>query len=237
MANGDHHPAARESPKKENRPVRRKVPPNRSSRTDSADILNQQMLKAKLAGRSKVRTTQELVQNLGIESRAASLSPSLPVTDLVPKENHDQLMNRFFLSQREADLPSRPSTAASELTSRPSTAASEAVTSLEVSRGPSPVLESVEDILAQLPQIDAAAVLAEWAEEEEDEEEEVEGLIPVLKPKVELTQKLIEELNNGQLEHVSGIKDHEGEFREWHEMTSLESHGELLHILPYSVID
>ena len=77
-----------------------------------------------------------------------------------------------------------------------------------VSRGPSAVLESLEDILVQLLQNDAAPALTEWTEREEDEEEEVEDLLPVLKPKVELTQKLIQELNNGQLEQVSGIKDH-----------------------------
>jgi hypothetical protein len=201
------------------------------------------MAKALQAGRSKVRTTQELVQNLGIESRAASVSPPsghLPVTDLVPKESEDQLMNRFFLSQQTEDLqpPSRPSTAASEVT-----ASSEALTSLEPSRGPTPaVLDTVEDVLAMLPPIDSAAVLEEMRREQEEEgeeqEEEVEGLIPVLKPGAELTQQLIEDLNNGQLEHIGGIKDHEGEFREWHEMTSLVSKdGELLHILPYSVID
>merc|ERR1711971_529439 len=178
---------------------------------DTPDILNQQMAKALQAGRGRVRTTQELVQNLGIDSRAASISPPncRPVTDLVPKENQDQLMDRFFLSQQEAVDRSRPSTAASELT-----VGSSEVTSAEPSRGPTP--QAVET----------------------EEEEEVEGLIPVLRPRTELTQQLIEDLNNGQLEHIGGIKDHEGEFKEWHQMTSLVSKdGELLHILPYSVID
>ena len=89
-------------------------------------------------------------------------------------------------------------------------------------RGSSTVLELVEDFLAQLPQTDAALVLTEWAKEKEDEEEEVEDSILVLKPRVKLTQELNEELSNGQLEHVSGIKDHEGKFSEWHKMTSLK---------------
>lgn len=236
MTNGDrdghhHHKAVREKSSDKSRPVKRKPPP-RAQRTDTADILNQQMLKAKLAGRGKVRTTQELVQNLGIDSRAASLSPpSFPVNDLVPKENQAELMNRFFTSQRDAEMLSRPSTAASEIT------ASSDMTSAEPSRGPSPVVDSVEDLMAQLPPINPNAVLREWMKQNQ-EEEDVEGLIPVFKAKVEVTQQLIEDLNNGQLEHIGGIKDHEGEFREWHEMTSLLSKdGELLHILPYSVID
>ena len=81
-------------------------------------------------------------------------------------------------------------------------------------------------------------MLEEWRQQEAEEEEEVEGLIPVLRPRTELTQQLIEDLNNGQLEHIGGIKDHEGEFKEWHQMTSLVSKDcELLHILPYSVTD
>jgi len=80
--------------------------------------------------------------------------------------------------------------------------------------------------------------LANLAREEEQEEPEMEGLLPVFRPHQEVTPQLIDDLNNGQLEHVGGIRDHHGEFREWHEMVSLESKpGEVIHILPYSVID
>ena len=135
--------------------------------------------------------------------------------------------------EQEAGEHSRPSMATSELT-----IASSEVTSADPSRGPTPqAVETVEDLLAKLPPIDPSAVLEEWRQQQA-EEEEVDGLIPVLRPKTELTQQLIEDLNNGQLEHIGGIKDHEGEFKEWHQMTSLVSKdGELLHILPYSVID
>ena len=153
------------------------------------------------------------------------------IDDLVPKENFAELMNRFFTSQRDAEMLSRPSTSASEIT------ASSDMTSAELSRGTIPAVDSVEDLMAKLPPINPNAVLREWMKENQ-EEEDVEGLIPVSNGKVEVTQQLIEDLNNGQLEHIGGIKDHEGEFREWHEMTSLLSKdGELLHILPYSVID
>ena len=91
--------------------------------------------------------------------------------------------------------------------------------------------------MAKLPPINPNAVLWEGMKQNQ-EEEDVEGLIPVSNGKVEVTQQLIEDLNNGQLEHIGGIKDHEGEFREWHEMTSLLSKdGEVLHILPYCIID
>jgi len=244
MTNGSRESslARQHSPAMDKARLRRKLPRG-AVKADPNDILNQQMAKARFA---KVRTTQELVQNLGIDSRAASISPpsSHPVTDLVPKETQDQRMSRFFQSQAEAEAVSRPSTAASEVT------ASSGLTSADPSRGPTPlVADTVEDVMALLPPIDPAAVLEEWrkaqgeegeqVEEEEEEEVEVEGLIPVLKPeKAELSEEMVSGLNNGQLEHIGGIKDHEGEFREWHEMTSLLSKdGEVLHILPYSVID
>ena len=134
--------------------------------------------------------------------------------------------------EQEAGEHSRPSMATSELT-----IASSEVTSADPSRGPTPqAVETVEDLLAKLPPIDPSAVLGEWRQHEA--EEEVDGLIPLMRPKTELTQQLIKDLNNGQLEHIGGIRDHEGEFKEWHQMTSLVSKdGELLHILPYSVID
>ena len=134
--------------------------------------------------------------------------------------------------EQEAGEHSRPSMATSELT-----IASSEVTSADPSRGPTPqAVETVEDLLAKLPPIDPSAVLEEWRQHEA--EEEVDGLIPLMRPKTELTQQLIKDLNNGQLEHIGGIRDHEGEFKEWHQMTSLVSKdGEQLHILPYSVID
>jgi len=243
LHNGSGHGHAPTSPNNQlhsdnlsNRPrkVARRARPT-STTTNSHSNLTKQMLQATRAG--KVRTTQELVNNLGIESRASLSPPVSSVTDLVPNENKSELMDRFFSSQK-VSLGDR-----SEPSSRPSTAdevSSSDLTSAGPSRAPSPgrVGDSVGDILAQLPPIDVAAVLAEVAAAEAEEEPELEGLLPVFKPQVEVTTQLIDDLNNGQLEHIGGITDHSGVFKEWHEMTSLESKdGELLHILPYSVID
>jgi len=108
-----------------------------------------------------------------------------------------------------------------------------------VSRAPSPsTLTTVEDILATLPPIDAKAVWAEWEANAEDDDEDVEGLIPVFKQEIEITKTLVNDLNDGQLEHLGGISDYQGNFKEWHELVSRETKdGDLLHILPYSVID
>ena len=78
----------------------------------------------------------------------------------------------------------------------------------------------------------------EWDHRRLEHRLNVECVIPVPNNEVEVTHKSIEDLKNGQLEYIGGIKDHEGEFREWHEMTSLLSKDdEFLHILPYCVID
>jgi len=228
---------------RDNRPrknARRSRPPV-SANTNNYD-LTKQMLQAT---KGKVRTTQELVSSLGIESRVQTSPPVPSVTDLVPNENKSELMDRFFSSQQKADgdVSEGPESVPSE--SRPSTAVDDQSTSdpssAKTSRVNTPALtsrETVEDILSQLPEIDSAAVLAEVEQEIAEEEPDMEGLIPAFKPAQEITDNLIDELNNGQLEHIGGITDHNGDFREWHEMASLTSKdGELLHILPYSVID
>ena len=116
--------------------------------------------------------------------------------------------------------------------------------------------ESVEDVLAQLPPIDVATVLAEinsemqedeavveggLEDDDEDMDMDIEGLIPVKKPEPlseNVKEKLVQELHSGQHESVNGNFTHDGAFKEWHEVVSKETlHGDLLYILPYSVID
>jgi len=225
-------PSSQPSESHNTRPTKKARTRSRPPPSNSQSNLTKQMHKAHIAG--KVRTTQELVNNLGIDSRASLSPPVNTVTDLVPNENKSELMDRFFSSQEgeKSEMPSRPSTA--------DEVSSSDITSAGPSRPQSPVRngDSVSDILAQLPPIDVAAVLAELQAAEEEEEPEVEGLLPVYKPVQEVTTQLVDELNNGQLEHIGGIRDYSGVFKEWHELTSLESKdGELLHILPYSVID
>ena len=119
--------------------------------------------------------------------------------------------------------------------------------------------ESVEDVLAQLPPIDKVAILAEInaemqeeseaaandQEEDDDDDEDIEGLIPIKKPDKpadplsEIDQAVVvQELHSGQHEGVNGNFTHDGAFKEWHEVVSKPTiHGDLLYILPYSVID
>ena len=227
--------AAVSSPRKNNKNnknTRRARQPPAASGPD----LKRQMLQARTG---KVKTTQELIANLGLDTKVQTSPPACPVSDLVPKEDKSELMDRFFSSQQKSDSEegSEP-----DLVSRPSTAAEEASSSeesSEPSRQPTPApRQSVEDILSQLPPIDSEKVLAELEQNMAEEEPEIEGLIPAFKPRTEVTSALVENLNNGQLDHIGGIRDYQGDFKEWHQMASLPSKdGELLHILPYSLID
>jgi len=228
---------------------------------DKANMLKKQISMAKRSG--KVKTTMELIENLGIEPEQgvaagrARLPPSTAaaVQNLVPEENKEELMNRFFQSQAgpeeededsAVEIISRPGTAASssttnsvsQMSSRVNTPAPSAVAGGSGETEPTPTRQTVEEVLALLEPINPAEVLAEWEARQEDEEVEMEGLIPVLKPSLEITEQLITDLNEGELEHIGGVRDHAGEFKEWHEMVSRETlAGEMLHILPYSVID
>jgi len=100
--------------------------------------------------------------------------------------------------------------------------------------------ESAEDVIARLPPIDKASILAEMEKElleEEEEEQDIEGLIPVKKQEVEITEEMVDKYNE-QIENINGNFGFDGEFREWHEVVSKPTaEGDLLHILPYSVID
>ena len=89
--------------------------------------------------------------------------------------------------------------------------------------------------------------------ESEDDEVEIEGLIPPIKKEERLNNNksskkehlsegvkaaMVQELHDGEHESVNGNFNHNGTFKEWHEVVSKETvNGDLLYILPYSVID
>ena len=249
-----------------------------------------------------MKTTQELVQELALRSS----TPTGPVktssgSSHLVNETKTELMNRFFESQngngnnQHSDVLSPP---LSDGPPSPTLAKSgqnlaKNATSTNDSNNK---VQSVEDILAQLPPIDTAAILAEINSEimqnpdenssnhdgenndfnsdvnndnsdvdmaTESDQEEIEGLIPipVTKKSLKKTRQsknakarensnskkklskgveaaLVDELHAGQHESVNGNFNHDGAFKEWHEVVTKETvNGDLLYILPYSVID
>lgn len=254
-------------------PGKRKTRAQRRSEDERRDdILKQQMQSATRSGiLSKVRTTQELVQEL-THSRLSSPSltrhePTTLVTDVTQlNETKIELMNRFFDSQNhstnantttdtvlsppdslEAGRPTSPDALVNNHSQHSSSLSrSESATPVDGEVGPTHDLvndggkETVEDVIARLPPIDTAAILAEMEQEiheEEDIDEDIEGLIPVKKQEIEITEEMVDKYNE-QLENINGNFGFDGEFKEWHEVVSKASaEGDLLHILPYSVID
>merc|ERR1712012_847740 len=204
-------------------------------------LLEQKLLTARRQA-SKVRTTQELVQELALRS-STTVNPTTAKNSKstnnqsIANETKTELMNRFFESQSNGhDVLSPP---LSDSPSPPSGSAILAKIPEHATKDTnSNTAGSVEDILAQLPPIDSASILAEM--NSEIIEEDVDGLIPVKKEEFDDKVKalMVEELHSGQHESVNGNFNHDGAFREWHEVVTKETlHGDLLYILPYSVID
>eukprot|EP00093_Oithona_nana_P010384 10384.XXX_381649_383197_1 [CDS] Oithona nana genome sequencing. len=204
-------------------------------------LLEQKLLTARRQA-SKVRTTQELVQELALRSSTTTVNNTAKNSkstnnQSIANETKTELMNRFFESQSNGhDVLSPP---LSDSPSPPSGSAILAKVPEHATKDTnSNSAESVEDILAQLPPIDSASILAEM--NSEIIEEDVDGLIPVKKEEFDDKVKaaMVEELHSGQHESVNGNFNHDGAFREWHEVVTKETlHGDLLYILPYSVID
>ena len=233
-------------------------------------LLEEKIITAKRQA-SKVRTTQELVQELALRSttspalqrpqsrqqnaNSGSVVSSSAASQIVSDMPKTELMNRFFESQTAAananghsvlspplsdGAPSPEEDQLDNAVINGTSAASNGTPNFQNTNR-----ETVEDVLAQLPPIDVATVLAEinseMQDDDDDDDVEIEGLIPVKKPEPlteSLNQELVQELHTGKHEGVNGNFTHDGAFKEWHEVVSKETlHGDLLYILPYSVID
>lgn len=213
------------------------------------NVLQQQLLSAQKSA-SKVKTTHELVQELALRSATPTLTTTRskikPCVTQV-NETKTELMNRFFDSQSQAAVLSPPisgSPSPEPEAAKNNGLQTDTTKAADITSEVDTVKESVDEVLAQLPKIDSAAILAainDDMDEVEEEAEDIEGLIPVKKPEPlddEVTAAMVQELHSGQHESVNGNFSHNGVFREWHQVVSKETtQGDLLFILPYSVID
>ena len=236
---------------------------------DRERLLEEKIITAKRQA-SKVRTTQELVQELALRSttspalqrppsrqqnaNSGSAVSSSAASQIVSDMPKTELMNRFFESQTAANAnghsvlspPLSDGAPSPEEDQLDNAVINGGSTSNGTNNFQNTNRETVEDVLAQLPPIDVATVLAEinsemQEDDDDDDDVEIEGLIPVKKPEPlteSLNQELVQELHTGKHEGVNGNFTHDGAFKEWHEVVSKETlHGDLLYILPYSVID
>lgn len=218
------------------------------------DIVKEKI--ASIARTPKVKTTQELVASLRCrsgemlpaENQASLANCVLPGADELTRNktehiakflrSHSELQNEdsidLIKSSRDElrpcpeSLPSQSSIGPAHSSSSSSTIA------------PSPLPEetperTLEEILSRLPPLDARAI--QWEESQSP---------PVSSPAPKIvTEDDVDRLHTKHIVGLNGCEDHSGKtnsgedgFCEWHEMVSRTSfNGELLHILPYVVID
>merc|ERR1719510_585808 len=225
----------------------KKVSRKKKLEQEREHLLEQKLLTARRQA-SKVRTTQELVQELALRSTHQTQQHQTTLkSNKIANETKTELMNRFFESQQNNNNNSS-SVLSPPLSEPPSPNKDQLEAGHSQDQGQaSQGRQSVEDVLAQLPPIDVASVLAEinseileQVDDEAAEDDHIEGLIPVKKEELSEGVKtpMVEELHRGQHESVNGNFNHDGAFREWHQVVSKETlNGDLLYILPYSVID
>ena len=208
------------------------------------DVLEQQM--QSVLGKKRVRTTKEIVEELSLKShspavatRTANQDELLPDTTTTlgeppaadSAESKSELMNRFFESQNgvEGETLSPPSTEVASLSSG-------TVTPGGPFREDDPAGAEISEVMSRLPLINAAEEFKRMDDEAEDED--VEGLIPIKRPQLEVTDELVVKLHEEPMESFNGNFNHSGEFCEWNEVVTKETvEGDLLYVLPYSVIE
>lgn len=226
-----------------------------SQAKSSDDIVKEKI--ASIARTPRVKTTQELLADLKsktdgtlpAENQANLVNCILPGSDELTR-NKTEHIAKFLRSQSELeneDSIDIMKTSHEEL--RPCTEslpshstvgpAQSSCTSSTVPPSPAPeesTERTVEEILSRLPPLDLEAI--QW----EDSQSPPSSPPP---PK-QITEDDVLRLHNEHIECLNGCEDHsnlktkEGEigFSEWHEVVSRTSYnGELLHILPYVVID
>lgn len=253
---------ADERPLESRRKGRKKGSKNRStlgkeiSRAKSSDDIVKEKI-ASIVRTPRVKTTQELLADL--KSKTDGTLPAanqinlvnciLPGADELTR-NKTEHIAKFLRSQSELDNEDsidimktsheelRPGTESlpSHSTAGPTQSSCNSSTV-----PPSPIPEesadrTVEEILSRLPPLDLEAI--KW----EDSQSPPSSPPPPKKVTKEDVHRLLTEhveCLNGCTDH-SGLKTIEGNegFSEWHEVVSRTSYnGELLHILPYVVID
>ena len=124
-------------------------------------LLEQKLLTARRQA-SKVRTTQELVQELALNSTPTPNNKS----KIIVNETKTELMNRFFQSQTNGQ--DNNSVLSPPLSDTVPDSPPPDIQAPELNAESKS--ESVEDILAQLPPIDSASILAEMNSFQEDDE-------------------------------------------------------------------
>ncbi|XP_054274076.1 uncharacterized protein LOC128994704 [Macrosteles quadrilineatus] len=221
------------------------------SQASSDDIVKEKI--ASIARTPRVKTTQELLADLKSKTDGTLLVENRPENCVLPggdelTRNKTEHIAKFLRSQSEVvnddsidvikQEELRPGTESlpSHSTVGPAQS-SRASSTVPPSPAPEESIErTVEEILSRLPPLDPEAI--QW-----DECQSPPSSPP---PPCSVTEADVLRLHTEQIECLNGCADHSGlktskgdeGFSEWHEVVSRTSYnGELLHILPYCVID
>lgn len=225
---------------------------NEISQTKSSDDIVKEKI-ASIGRIPRVKTTQELLADLKsktdgtlpTETQSNLANCYLPGSDELTR-NKTEHIAKFLRSQSELqNEDSIDSVKPSNEELRPCTDSIPSQSTMGPAQSscnsstvpPSPAPEetaerTVEDILARLPPLDVDAI--QW-----DDSQSPPSSPPPAPPP---TEEDVLRLHNEHVECLNGCADHSGKsdvgFSEWHEVVSRTSYnGELLHILPYVVID
>ena len=179
---------------------------------------------------SKVKTTEELMQQYGSPLKEKPANENVmgrPGCPLDPAGIRDEMMHKWLEAQSNEEHTTPEVEIIEEEPSRSPPSPCPPPPSCQTSF-------SVEKILSRLPPLDHDAIqsyLEKCEEERTIEEEEKPEPVPV-------TAEAVQQLNSEEVPNLNGNWNFDGEFRRWHQMVSVPSYKEdLLHILPYVVID
>ncbi|XP_073974907.1 uncharacterized protein isoform X2 [Rhodnius prolixus] len=208
--------------------IRKKAPKDRTNKepTTADDIVKEKI--ALIARVPKVKTTQELLAGLQSRSNETPDECIHPVVDHDVVKNKTEHIARFLRSQAE-NVEEIDEGRSPQESDNHSVAESEVEPQLqEIPKDPQPELRTADEILSRLPPLDLDAI--KWDD------------TPVPSPELkEITEEDVDRVLNQHIEGINGNYDDSSEirvFREWHEVVSRTSFdSELIHILPYVVID
>lgn len=237
----------------------------RRSKSDKKRLGGDDILKEKIASIARtprVKTTQELVADLRsrrnsetaatVDSDVKVVAADAACDELVLSRNKTEHIEKFLRSQKQesdddsvvvVDLveeseASKKKGADGKERSTKDHKRSKQAAGTDQSESSNPE-RTLQEILSRLPPLDVDSIV--WDESP-----------PVSPPPPrEITLDDVDRLHNENVENLNGNYDHapteplqphssttDGTFREWHETVSRTSYnGELLHILPYVVID
>jgi len=216
---------------------RRSVTKKTDAKPDSADVLKEKF--ASIARVSKVKTTQELLEDIARRTGSPTILPVQPAAAAARSSAAVESATSAVTNAAVKTERHWPTDAKHELMAKFFQSHSSAVASTNNhSTNKLTVNDPVAEILARLPPLDPSIALQWHQQQQVDEEEVVQDDTPPEIPRPPAKEEDVDRLHSDHVDNVNGSRDWNNEFHEWHETLSVSSYQQdLLHLLPYVVID